>query len=243
MIYVSTYAGKRHNKSEDAVVVGTKVLRETSAAMPMPQNGFICVADGVGGNRGGAQASQFVLTALSNWQETQDKDLRTFLKKVNDRLIAFAAEQGDAPQMATTLTGLCLTQDGYKLVHIGNTRAYIRQGKYLKQITSDHTTYNWLMSSGQTEAAQNCNKSEITNCFGGNNPSLLSKLYITDCQQFSLALFTSDGIHEFLDQDALEEIIAGEDTYADKCDAIIQRAREAGSEDDLSAVIVCPLEK
>ncbi|MFR4009270.1 MAG: PP2C family protein-serine/threonine phosphatase [Christensenellales bacterium] len=239
MIYVSTYAGKRHNKSEDAVVVGTKVLRETSAAMPMPQNGFICVADGVGGNRGGAQASQFVLTALSNWQETQDKDLRTFLKKVNDRLIAFAAEQGDAPQMATTLTGLCLTQDGYKLVHIGNTRAYIRQGKYLKQITSDHTTYNWLMSSGQTEAAQSCNRSGITNCRRNNRrfyPNSISPIVAV----FPCAHFRRHS--RIFDQDALGNH-AGEDTYADKCDAIIQRAREAGSEDDLSVVIVCPLEK
>lgn len=176
MVYISTHAGKRHSISEDAVLVGTQVLTETSDAFPMPKGGFICVADGVGGNRGGAHASQYVLAAISCWEEEPGKDMKYFLKVVNDNLISTAVEQGDACDMATTLTGICVMGDSYKLVHIGNTRAYVKQGKYLKQITSDHTTYNWLMRNGQTEAAENCNKSEITNCFGGNNPTLLSKL-------------------------------------------------------------------
>ncbi len=125
--------------------------------------------------------------------------------------------------------------------YIGNTRAYIKQGKYLKQITSDHTTYNWLRSSGQSEAAEKSNKSEITNCFGGKNPSLLSKLYIADCQEFSLALLTSDGIHEYLDLDTLESIISGEGSLEAKCEEIIRSAVDAGSEDDLSVVVICPM--
>jgi serine/threonine protein phosphatase PrpC len=157
-------------------------------------------------------------------------------------LISCALDEGIASDMATTLTGILVANDGYRIVHIGNTRAYIKQGKYLKQITSDHTTFNWLMSSGQIEAAEHCNKSEITNCFGGKNPALLSKLYIADCQQFSLALLTSDGVHDYVDLDTLEEILAGEGSYDDKCEEIISRAKHAGSEDDLSVVIICPLE-
>lgn len=242
MVYVSTHAEKRHSISEDAVLVGSRVLTEVFDVMPMPESGFICVADGVSGNRGGAQASQFVLASLSGWEETSDRDLKAFLKGINENLIAAAAEKGAASEMATTLTGICVTSDGYKLIHVGNTRAYIRQGKYLKQITSDHTTYNWLMRSGQTEAAESSNKSEITNCFGGNNPLLLARLYVADCQQFSLVLLTSDGVHEYVGLDTLEEIVTGEGTYGDKCDEIVRKATEAGSEDDLSIVMICPSE-
>ena len=53
MIYVSTHAGKRHTVSEDAVLVGKQILTETSGTFPVPQQGFVSVADGVGGNRGG----------------------------------------------------------------------------------------------------------------------------------------------------------------------------------------------
>ena len=243
MVYVSTHAGKRHNISEDAVLVGEDVLTETSEVLPMPEYGFICVADGVGGNRGGDQASQFVLEELSKHQGSDNVDLAGSLKEIDERLIAAARADGTAMDMATTLTGFYINGGQIKLVHIGNTRAYIKQGKYLKQITSDHTTYNWLLSSGQVEAAQKCNKSEITNCFGGNNPALLSKLLVTECQQFSLALLTSDGVHEYVDLDFLEATITGEGSLRDKCEEIIQRAINAGSEDDISVVIICPSEE
>jgi protein phosphatase len=243
MIYVSTHAGKRHCISEDAVIVGTEVLTETSKELPMPESGFVCVADGVGGNHGGDQASQFVLTELANWNCDAHDNLKDFLVKTNERLIARAIKDGVAINMATTLTGICIIDGTYQLVHIGNTRAYVKQGKYLKQITSDHTTYNWLLSSGQVEAAAKYNRSEITNCFGGNDPVLLSKLFIRECQQFSLVLLTSDGVHDYVDLDSLEAIISGEGTLGDKCEEIIQRAKDAGSADDLSVVIICPSEE
>lgn len=243
MIYVSTHAGKRHSISEDAVLVGSEVLTETSDTLPMPECGFICVADGVGGNLGGDQASRYVLGELSKHQETDEVDLAGLLKEINKSLIASAATAGNATDMATTLTGFYVKDGQFRLIHIGNTRAYIKQGKYLKQITSDHTTYNWLLSSGQVEAAQNCNRSEITNCFGGNNPALLSKLLICDCQQFTLALLTSDGVHEYVDLDSLEEIITSEGLMSDKCEEIARRAVAAGSEDDISVVVICPSEK
>lgn len=242
MIYVSTHAGKRHSVSEDAVLVGSDVLTEISAVLPVPECGFVCIADGVGGNLGGAQASQFVLGELSKHQETADVDLAALLKEINEHLIETAVTNGAAIDMATTLTGFYINRGKCKLVHIGNTRAYIKQGSYLKQITSDHTTYNWLLSSGQVDAAQTCNKSEITNCFGGNNPALLIKLMVCECQQYALALLTSDGVHEYVNLDSMEEIISGEGTLRDKCEEIAKRAIDAGSEDDISVVIICPLE-
>ena len=147
MVYVSTHAGKRHRIIEDAVLVGSDILTDTSEVLPMPDQGFIYVADGVGGNCGGDQASQFIITALLNWKDP-DEDLRSFLVRTNDSLIAAALEIGTAPNMATTLTGICVSNENYRLIHIGNTRAYVKQGKYLKQVTSDHTTFNWLMSRG-----------------------------------------------------------------------------------------------
>ena len=242
MIYVSTYAGKRHRISEDAVLVGSNGFIDTFEVLPMPEHGFICVADGVGGNRGGDRASQFVLRELSEHRDTANKDLVGLLKGINGRLIATAAFDGSAVDMATTLTGFFINNGQFKLVHVGNTRAYIKQGKHLKQITSDHTTYNWLLNSGQVEAAKKCNKNEITNCFGGNNPALLAKLRVSECQQFAFALLTSDGVHEYVDLDTLEAIIAGEGALSDMCEEIAQCAMSAGSEDDISVAIICPKE-
>ena len=115
MIYVATHAGKGHAESEDAVLVGKNVLSETAGTFPVPRRGFVCVADGVGGNRGGAQAARFVLRALANREESGGAALKPFLEEVNDALLAAAQREGDAPDMATTLTGLYFADSGWKL--------------------------------------------------------------------------------------------------------------------------------
>ena len=195
------------------------------------------MADGVGGNNGGAEASQFVLNALAELQ-TSEGNLRETLNHINFNLIEDAKKTPKAANMATTLTGFYRSATRCQLIHIGNTRAYIRQGRYLKQITSDHTTYNWLKSSGQIEAAETCNKNEITNCFGGADETLLSKLVVNDLSLFSLMVITSDGVHEYVDLDTLEDILAGEGSYGDKCEALLNEAVKNGSKDDMTIVVV-----
>ena len=53
------------------------------------------------------------------------------------------------------------------MIHCGNSRIYSLQGNFLKQVTEDQTTYQWLMATGNIEAAEHCNKSEIRGAFGG----------------------------------------------------------------------------
>ena len=242
MIYVYTHAGKRHVNSEDTVLVGNEILTGVSGVFPMPEKGFVCVADGVGGNRGGAQASQFVLGSLANHDIDEATNLKELLTGINNALLDASARNPGLYGMATTLTGMLLSADNTTLFHVGNTRAYIKQGRYLKQITQDHTTYNWLLSCGRVEAAESCRKNEITNCFGGNDRALLSKLYITEINPFSLALLTSDGIHDHVDPDLMENIIFGEGDYMAKCRSLADEAVLAGSDDDISVVIICPSE-
>lgn len=241
MIYAATHIGKNHSTSEDGVLVGSEILRDTDAVIAYPEVGFICIADGVGENGGGDQASQFVLESLL-LLGPKALGLQEGLYRINEELVEKAKEMG-LSDMATTLTGLYLSDDGCQLLHVGNTRAYIKQGKYLKQLTSDHTTYNWLKSTGQAAAAEACNKSEITNCFGGGDPVLLSKLVITDITLFSMMVLTSDGIHDHVGIDDLEDVICGDMPTDEKCSQIIEKAIEGGSEDDMTIVLICPTEE
>ena len=52
-------------------------------------------------------------------------------------------------------------------------------------------------------------------------------------------LLTSDGIHDYVDVDSLEAILNGEGSYSDKCNQILLAAESAGSEDDMTVVIIC----
>ncbi|MDO4338008.1 MAG: protein phosphatase 2C domain-containing protein [Eubacteriales bacterium] len=240
MIYIDTRKGLYHKISEDTVLVGDIILSDENNVLPVPKKGFVCVADGVGGNNGGADASAFVLKALlqSNAVENPD-ELKNKLIEIDSLLIEKGKANTSIATMATTLTGVFLSDVLNVIMHIGNTRAYVMQGSYLKQITQDHTVYNWLRSMGRYVEADACNKNQITNCFGGGDLSLLSKLYVMEIPRFNKLLLTSDGVHEYVDIDLLEEVLNDSIISNEmKCDRIINAAKEAGSEDDITVVLI-----
>ena len=243
MIYIMTHAGEGKEISEDAVLVGRQLFSDTTDISDVPDDGFVCVADGVGGNSAGEEAAAFVLNALTNSGWDDDSVLREKLMKINRQLIAQSTEDPSRRNMATTLSGICVKGEELKLLHIGNTRIYVMQGHYLKQLTSDHTVYNWLKSLGRSDEAEACNKNEITSCFGGGNEKLIQKLQILPVNTAKTLLITSDGIHEYVSIDDLEDILNSDIPNSEKCTAIREAALLAGSMDDMTAVLICLREK
>ena len=243
MIYVMTRAGHGKDISEDTVLVGGQIFSNVTDTVDIPAEGLICVADGVGGNNAGEEASTFVLDALAYYQWSDEDAMREKLIEINHQLVKVSKEDGKLTNMATTLSGVYIRDGELKVVHVGNTRVYAMQGHYLKQLTSDHTVYNWLKSLGRLEEAEACNKNEITNCFGGGDEKLIEKLYIQSVNEAKTLLLTSDGIHEYVGLDDLEDIINSDIPNEEKCGAIQKAALLAGSTDDMTAVLICLQEK
>lgn len=222
-----TRCGSGKNNSEDRILIGSHIIcnEEFSGEIPLC---VIGIADGVGGNAGGDIAAQFVCERLSECAP----DAESFAA-VNAVLLEFARNTPGKEAMASTFSGIF---PGGMLLHIGNTRIYAVQGGYLKQLTEDMTTYNYLRSLGRYEEAENCAKNEITACFGGTN-SLLFKPVIVDKMLSGKIVITSDGVHDHIELDLLENIITASDDDLSACHCIVQSAINNGSEDDISVVI------
>lgn len=235
MITFATRKGQGKRRSEDAVLANGCVWADTEGSFPLQYCEYVCVADGVGGQAAGEIASQFVLSELINCRtDALEQDLRS----INDRLIEQGRQNPSRTGMATTLTGFYLAPEQSILIHVGNTRAYALQGRYLKQITGDHTVYNWLRSMGRFEEAEACNRSEITSCFGGDSIRLLDKLLITEIPTPSTILLTSDGIHDCVSLDDLEYCLTADLADLERCRMLLELALEAGSRDDLTAILI-----
>lgn len=240
LIYVHSQAGIGKPQNEDAVLAGSKLLRQ-SAVVKAVASGFIAVADGVGGHADGAFASSFVLGKLLglrfNATELSAAALRTALTDINHELIAASNDNPQRANTATTLTALCLNAGGNYLIHIADTRAWLKQGRYLKQLTTDNTLKAELEARGLTDEAAHTGKNVITACFGGGNRNLLNKLSITPLTVTGRILLTSDGIHDYVATDVLEDIMERESDPAVMCRQMAEHAVAAGSLDDISAVI------
>jgi len=231
-----TQVGINKFENEDRVIVGKTIL--TNGVFWCDNfNGIVAVADGVGGNNAGAVASHFLANKLG---EVDLPTLEAF-KQINKTLISKSTESEYLHKMATTLSGIYISNGSASSFHVGNTRIYSLQGGYLKQLTNDNTTVNYLIKTKQLSleyANAYVNKSEITACFGVDEKLLDIKIAELATQNIFTLLLTSDGVHEYLGIDELEDMFKEYDEDVRLCRGIASKAINNGSCDDISAIIV-----
>lgn len=235
-IIAITQKGPNKAENEDRIIVGKNIIAEGILQSQLT-NGIIAVADGVGGNNAGAVASHYVAKQLSTLNTVSENDLT----RINEELLSLSLECSAYENMATTLSGVASFKGATQVFSIGNTRVYLLQGKkYLKQLTTDDTTLNYLLATGQLspeEAESFDRKNEITACFGGGAAHLFKMKCSTIESLSSPFMMTSDGIHDYISIDLMEDIIAENGITVLACEAMISAARDAGSKDDISIVI------
>ena len=236
-IVAVTQKGINKTENEDRIIIG-KTIVANGTVFSNITDGIIAIADGVGGQNAGAVASNFVANSICGMSGiTVDQ-----LKAVNNALIKVSENNEGQKGMATTLSGICIGADRTQLFSIGNTRVYLIQSrKYLKQLTTDDTTLNYLLAAGKLSAEDVKDferKNEITACFGGGSPDLF-KVKVSHIEPLTApVMITSDGIHDYLSADQMEDIIEEYGICEKSCTELIKAARDNGSIDDASIVFV-----
>ena len=227
---------------DDIAIINEVVVNDDHHQSEASNLHVVGITDGVGGNAGGKEASLFVAEALSKLTFAEDEGgIRIQLEQLNRDLLEYAATVPGKQHMATTLTAIIAGGEKYFLTHVGNTRMYVARGSYLKQLTTDQTTYQWLLSHGQVEEAEHCNKNEISACMGGGTESLLQQLEVRRVFEDglpSVLILTSNGIHEYVDIDRLEDLIFSGEPDAEIIRTAMDEAEANGSTDDKTLVII-----
>ncbi|MCO8056265.1 PP2C family protein-serine/threonine phosphatase [Acinetobacter towneri] len=124
-------------QNEDSILYPKKIL-----------NSYIfAIADGVGSYEGAYQASSIVTNYLSSL-ENLFEDSYLLLQHLIENIDSLSKENPSLSQAATTLT-LCIVDElNIKILHVGDSRLYIKDGLKLKQMTTDHTQHQKLLDAG-----------------------------------------------------------------------------------------------
>lgn len=228
---------------DDSATVDNIICNDNKYSADKGECYFVGVSDGVGGNAGGKEASLYLLEQICEnaYDAGAIEDVRSFFEEMNGKLLTYANSLKDKKEMATTLTGLLFTNNIIYLIQSGNTRLYSLQGSYLKQMTVDQTTYQRLICRGDFEAAECCNKNEIYGCFGGGDEKFVKSLRIEPVFQDSfprVVLITSDGIHEYVSIDDMEDIVNAKMEDTEIAESLVCLAEKNGSPDDKTVVII-----
>lgn len=235
-IIAVTQKGPGKAENEDRIVIGKNLIAD-GIFQTQGLFGVVAVADGVGGNNAGSVASHFVAERLT----VLDSFSAEVFSVINEELLSLSSSRSEYENMATTLSGIAVFNGTTYLFSIGNTRVYLLQSrKYLKQLTTDDTTLNYLLATGQLsskDAETFDRKSEITACLGGG----ASHLFKIKCNAIdslsSPFMMTSDGIHDYISIDQMEDIIAEHGITVAACELLIAAARAGGSQDDISVIL------
>ena len=194
------------------------------------------VADGVGGRNAGNIASQFVLNRIAALMPLEEVDPQWIFDEIhliNADLLRYSESQQQLRGMATTLSGIISFNSSAILFHVGNSRIYITDGRFIRQITRDHTP-----TQGQITA-----DNRILACMGGGDASLLSMLQVEiiklpDRESGGSIILTSDGIHDHIDKDDISAALKQRLDGQHFCDSLINLALENKSFDDLSIMLL-----
>jgi serine/threonine protein phosphatase PrpC len=232
--------------------------RNEDAHRAMPDIGFFVVADGMGGYEGGAVASLVTVETLADFyaRNAYDRDL-TWPFVVDPELdlprnqalcglrlahdAVRARKRGPLASMGSTVVAIAFHGERAVVAHAGDSRAYRLRGGALSRLTRDHSFVEEL--AARAEGISEADRTRVAAQFGhvitravGIGGELEPGLSLVDVRAGDVFLLTSDGVHGFLDEEEMAETLAMFGPR-DAADILVQRALEAGSNDNVTAIV------
>ena len=206
------------------------------------------VCDGMGGAKGGREASQGACNVIENFFQEQYAQCgagqeEPFLKKAllyaNRFVFQKAAHEEALAGMGTTAVCALVRSGNVYLCHAGDSRAYlIRDGK-LTQLTHDHSYVQELVDCGtitEEEAEHHPQKNIITKALGVDY-RLEPEFTAAKLKREDRLLLCTDGLTNMVSVEEMEELLA-QGAFYDLPDRLIEAANAHGGSDNITALLL-----
>jgi serine/threonine protein phosphatase PrpC len=229
--------------------------------VPQEMGLLAVLADGMGGHAAGEVASELAVATIAStfyqpdlavdgdipddgFSESARRLYAGFLAA--DHAIRCASERSpDQEGMGCTCIAAVQSGNEITLAHVGDTRAYVIQADSpdpIRQLTADHSFAAELVRAGvleEEEARHSPRRHMVTRALGGQ---LDMTACLPDVQAFRLRagdilLLCCDGLWNMV---APEQIVAAvqDAPLEHACTTLIEQAREAGGEDNISLMLL-----
>lgn len=189
------------------------------------------VADGIGGHRGGREASEYTVRGLlADYYATPDtwavpRAIEAVADALNRWVIAEAGRNAELAGMATTLSALVLRGRRYYTAHIGDSRIYRLHEGRLQLLTTDHVWEHPELNNVLSRAV-------------GLDPRLLLDFGEGEMAVGDRFLLISDGVWGILPDPLMAEVLLDHPEPQAAAAALASLALAQGGHDNASAVVV-----
>ena len=253
-LFARTEIGCVRERNEDTFVVanvvsGERGLRPGTTVQDLDGSAtLIGVCDGMGGAAAGDLASQLAAETLYEtlMQSTPlgeasgvQEALLSAVSASNRAIADYAREHPTKRGMGTTMTAILVYGQELFGLHIGDSRAYLRRGAALTQLTTDHSIVGQMLASGQLskEQARSYEHRNVLLQALGVQPVIQPELLSVGLRAGDVLLLCSDGLTGPLDDDRILEIMLRHGDPVRCCRALTEAACAAGGPDNVTVAV------
>jgi serine/threonine protein phosphatase PrpC len=239
----------KHRPNEDTIFV-THGFMTSPSASPKPF-ALLMVADGMGGQAHGQEASQLAVQSLAEYvssslrsrQMMSDAFLPTLIQGVQyANRVLYRRNQEQRTDMGTTMTATLVVDTTAYVAHVGDSRFYLfREPDGLSQITQDHSLVAALVAAGAIQPEDiytHPMRNLIYRCLGEKSNVEVDGHAVL-LAAGDILLLCSDGLWEMVrDQQIAAILTTPMPDPSSTAHALIQAALARGGVDNVSAIVV-----
>lgn len=253
-VYAYCDRGAVREANEDCILLGREirdrgVVRldfEADDELLLDRGLLLAVADGIGGESGGAVASHDGLKAFEQhfYAAESRADLAERLESAgrhaNEILLDKANSHSELEKMGSTLSGVCLRGPRIHVFNCGDSRVYRHRHGFIKRLTDDHTVAACAIRESRltsAEAASSELRHHLTNHIGLHSCRLVVEPG-PELRDHDTLLVCSDGLHGMVDDDTIAALLSSPGGSLEAIgENLVEQAMANGGHDNISIVL------
>lgn len=253
-VFARTEVGCARERNEDAFLVldlssGASGIWPNARIREMnPPGTLVAVCDGMGGAAAGDIASKMALEGLERvvrerapLQDVTSTEgtLIEAVRSANQDIADFAKAHPDKRGMGTTMTAAALFGPELVIVQVGDSRAYLKRGIVLQQLTMDQNVVGQMIASGRItpDQARNVKQRNMLLEAIGVQPKVGPDLIRVQVQPGDVLMLCSDGLTGPLDDRRILDLMLQYQDPVRCCRALTEAACAAGGPDNVTVAM------
>jgi serine/threonine protein phosphatase PrpC len=262
----ATDTGRVREKNEDQYLIAglRRVVEIEDTSIPIEGRlGFtrgasallLLVADGVGGGKGGEEASRRTLDTIVRYvagsslffselteegQRALLQDLTLSVQWSHAAVRNQAAGRTSLQGMATTLTMVLVLWPRAYVVQIGDSRCYRLRPPTLTQVTKDQTIAQEMIDQGllpPAAAGRSALGHVLSQAVGNQESEIWPEISSLDLEAGDTLLLCTDGLTKHLADPQIAELLAKADSAKEACASLIDAALKDGGSDNVTVIV------
>lgn len=212
-------------------------------------NGLFFVADGMGGHRGGSQASQILVETLpellTDLPSHDPADVERAIMKAIDvsqqRMACYAERDPRLYRMGATLAVVKVVDDFLYMTHLGDCRIYLVREARIHRLTDDQTFVQVVVNAGmltEEEARRDPRRHLVLNAVAANGVSEPTEVQRLQLRPGDRIILVSDGLTGAVSDPEILETVLDHPNAQNAADELVLEALHQGSRDNVACIAI-----